>query len=486
MSATLHCCAELQISAISTLPLPRSLTAGIMAPHSHLGWLPEELLAEIARRVESSEHLDWKMRLDTERPTLRDLSLVSRQWRRISQENASNVTVVLGDFCKDTVRKFKAKARSFPRGDDLKLCCGQRGFAHRVALAILQEYPGLRSLRLRFHSLLPQDRLWAFPKALAGLRLLECLQARGIWNLVFLPEETGQWTSLQYLDLQGCANLRKLPPDACFMWKNLRHLVLNGCTGLRKLPKSVGEWAMLESIDLSFLEDLVSLPDSIGNWQKLRVCNLKKCIRLEELPQTVQAWVELRHMLMRGCRSFEGFSCAVRKWTKLETLDVGKCVMLVDLPVDVANWIQISSVSFRKSYRLRELSSCVKGWVGLRVLDLSFSNHFLRGLPEEVASWFLLEELNLSDCWGLESLPTGVESWSGLRKVSFVRCEQLKGLPEAVRGWHGLKEIDLSSCSSLESLPDGVYNWIQIETVTLDYCENLVGLSKDRRMGEPP
>ena len=101
-------------------------------------------------------------------------------------------------------------------------------------------------------------------------------------NLTSLPENLGEFKMLQTLQLLDCVGLLSLPEQLgdC---SSLHTLLLTGCFKLLSLPERLGECGALQTLGLDRCKGLLSLPDLSGLAEQLQICG-------ERLVDHLQPW----------------------------------------------------------------------------------------------------------------------------------------------------------------------------------------------------
>jgi len=108
-------------------------------------------------------------------------------------------------------------------------------------------------------------------------------------------------TELQYLNLSGvsCIGLQVLVNLTKLWYLNLhggrdRTLAVANLECVSSLPN-------LEFLNLSFIDNLRTIPESIGNLRKLNTLDLSYCMNLQTLPASVSAIDSLKFLHVTGC-----------------------------------------------------------------------------------------------------------------------------------------------------------------------------------------
>ena len=99
--------------------------------------------------------------------------------------------------------------------------------------------------------------------------------------------------TLTTLRLEGCKQVKALPPGAFGKLRRLRSLALPNWQGLTSLPESLGLLGAQETLNLRSCKKLTSLPESVGKLVALKTLDLCWCEKLASLPASVGKLVAL-------------------------------------------------------------------------------------------------------------------------------------------------------------------------------------------------
>ncbi|KAI3437397.1 uncharacterized protein J3R85_005378, partial [Psidium guajava] len=123
--------------------------------------------------------------------------------------------------------------------------------------------------------------------------------------------------NLEELDIDYCNDLVTLPDGICEI-KPLRKLSITNCHNLSALPEQIGQFASLEVIRLNSCTNLLQLPDSIRSLQNLRFLDIPDCLNLSALPDQIGQAINLERINMRGCRRLSGLPRSIVKLRSLK------------------------------------------------------------------------------------------------------------------------------------------------------------------------
>jgi hypothetical protein len=223
----------------------------------------------------------------------------------------------------------------------------------------------------------------------------------------YLPEQLGDLKYLVWLDLSYCENLETLP-DTIRKLHVLKHLNLGRCKSLKYLPSGV--------VGLTSLEDLCTTHSSKLIWAKQTASGMARAQLLSDIFPTVAASLE--------------DICGFTLLTKLEI--------------------------FGKIDGGMELSHNISALTNLEILELGLGN--VKTLPAGMAySLNQLQELSLYEMKRLKYLPksfTSCNAFPALIEIKMIRCESLVEYPEVDEGaLPNLRVLEFYMCYSLGSLP---------------------------------
>ena len=163
-------------------------------------------------------------------------------------------------------------------------------------------------------------------------------------NLIKVDESFGHLDKLETWNLRGCSKLEILPSG--LMLRSLKYFNLSFCERLEKLPAICAP--NLESLDISFCENLIEVHESVGNLDKLETWDLNGCSKLEILPSRLQLR-SLKYFNLFFCERLEKFPaiCA----PNLVSLNISYCKNLIEVH---------ESVGDLHNLVVWDLQSCIK------------------------------------------------------------------------------------------------------------------------------
>ncbi|XP_077221998.1 disease resistance protein At4g27190-like [Tasmannia lanceolata] len=314
-----------------------------------------------------------------------------------------------------------------------------------LSLFLQQNYV-LRTIPSSFFELMPQ------------LRVLDLSHT----NIESLPMSLSSLVNLRALILISCRDLIEVPPLGHL--KQLQFLNLRACKGIRELPQGIGELVNLESLDLSYLSRVTTIPCTT-------ICSLSS---LEELSMigTPIKWAK------------EGGLEDVKEGTGYSLAELATLTHLYSLDITVTDIDCLSQDSFHR----RQLSS-------LRKFNLQFGKNDMYLIPPHGdkklcvngCEYFppcckIIQEyadgISISACKGLKR---GISEIAGhsltLRNLVIANCPQVDCIIDNGDVGHNIEWMRLSGLSNLKKLimGHGSLSLRQLKTLSIDSCEQLSG-----------
>ncbi|XP_052483120.1 putative disease resistance protein RGA4 [Gossypium raimondii] len=158
----------------------------------------------------------------------------------------------------------------------------------------LSNFKYLRALELR------KSPLMALPNSIGTLKHLRDLDLVGCSSIRELPRSFDKLRSLQSLNLGG-TSLKQLP-DSVQRLIELRHLVITiKATHLKEIR--AGCWTSLQYLELRSCMELKCLPEGMQYLKSLRTLVLGGCDKLVSLPRSLKLLTKLEHLYINFCAS---------------------------------------------------------------------------------------------------------------------------------------------------------------------------------------
>ncbi|XP_049934872.1 disease resistance protein RPV1-like isoform X2 [Nymphaea colorata] len=246
----------------------------------------------------------------------------------------------------------------------------------------------------------------------AGLVLLSM---KGCKELMELPNELCQLTSLGKLILSHCSKLCSLPnqlgdpmsltnlavggtlltklPNSLGKLSIFENLLLDDCYQLKELPSSIGHLSKLKILDIGYCTSLATLPSSVGD-----ATNLKKLVldatALEELPDTIGLLRKLEILSLGGCKMLKILPSSMGKMRKLHHLDITES-QIRELPEDFGCMSKLSVLHIGQNATLGSLPTSFSQLRSLAVLHVDLHNVSVEKIPENFGNLSSLQSLTL-------------------------------------------------------------------------------------------
>ncbi|XP_077222933.1 disease resistance protein At4g27190-like [Tasmannia lanceolata] len=314
-----------------------------------------------------------------------------------------------------------------------------------LSLFLQQNYV-LRTIPSGFFELMPQ------------LRVLDLSHT----NIESLPMSLSSFVNLRALILISCRDLIEVPPLGHL--KQLQFPNLRACVGIRELPQGIGELVNLESLDLSYLFRVTTIPYTT-------ICSLSS---LEELSmvRTPIKWTK------------EGGLDDVNEGTGYNLAELAMLTHLYSLDITVENIDCLSQDSFHR----RQLSS-------LRKFNFQFGTSARVLIPphcdkkvcfygcEYISPCCKIiqeyaESIGICECNGLKR---GISEIAGhsltIRNLAINNCFQVDCIIDNGDVGHNIEWMHLSGLPNLKKLimGHGSLSLRQLKTLLIDSCEQLSG-----------
>ncbi|PTQ31875.1 hypothetical protein MARPO_0105s0002 [Marchantia polymorpha] len=230
----------------------------------------------------------------------------------------------------------------------------------------------LTTLKISNLSILP-GRSYPFPLQLSCLKSLRHLQVNFI--LVSSLPDISNLTALQTLDLSWCTDLLSLPLGVESL-PELRRLDLKSCWSLKHLP-ALDELPNLECLDISRCRLIKQLPKSFGRpdgFPSLTELDMHDCeeVSMDESPVLRSgAMPALRMLMMHGWHQMKKLPPTLNSLIKLQYINLSRCSQLkLDETFDWSVFTDLEELDLRKNESLIELPPSLASLPKLRILHL--------------------------------------------------------------------------------------------------------------------
>ncbi|XP_050242984.1 TMV resistance protein N-like isoform X6 [Quercus robur] len=182
---------------------------------------------------------------------------------------------------------------------------------------------------------------------------LERLNINGCENLIEVHEAIGSLDKLKRWNLKKCKKLQILPSS--FRLKSLEYINLDGCVSLEKLP-DLGA-PNLENLNMDNCENLIEVHEAIGSLDKLKSWSLRKCKKLQILPSSFRL-KSLEYIDLGGCVSLEKLPDLGAP--NLENLSMGNCENLIEVHEAIGSLDKLESWFLNNCKKLQILPSTLR------------------------------------------------------------------------------------------------------------------------------
>ncbi|KAL7137587.1 hypothetical protein ABFS83_10G103000 [Erythranthe nasuta] len=137
--------------------------------------------------------------------------------------------------------------------------------------------------------------------SLTHLRIEECDTPR------CLPEGwLRNLTSLEELEILRCRELVELPEEGIKNLHNLKTVILYDLPKMVCVPKALNHLpSSLQSLHLSKLLELSSLPEWLGDMTSLQSLDIYECPKVASLPASIQGMTKLQYLQVQKCPEME-------------------------------------------------------------------------------------------------------------------------------------------------------------------------------------
>ena len=248
-------------------------------------------------------------------------------------------------------------------------------------------------------------------------------------------------THLQSLYLTQFSKL----PDSIGKIKNLKELRLKHCH-ISLLPESIGKLTSLESLDISGITGLQSIPEPIGNLKKLKrlfLSPINERMKIQELPTSISQLRELQYFYLSG--------------TNIKKLPDGfeNLQNMLELYLLSRSLIEIPPLMNFKNLRIFEcqakVDSIPESFSELDELEeIKLYNNTVREIPN-IAKFQKLRRLEIFKT-SIDYLPPGITQLHALKTIS-VPQNPIRSLPEDFSNLSTSLEILDVSKTNLTKLP---------------------------------
>ncbi|KAK8516564.1 hypothetical protein V6N12_038802 [Hibiscus sabdariffa] len=296
------------------------------------------------------------------------------------------------------------------------------------------------------------------------LTALTRLKIENISNLSALPEGFTCLVSLEVLEVEDCGGLKSLwQQGAGFEELScLKRLAVMKCPQLLKLIDEDEELpSSLEYIDIEDCSNLEKLPNGIQKLRALKDLSIKWCPKLSSFPSGSFPSM-LKNLVILGCTSLQSLpeglvhngSSSSSTRCHLENLEILACPSLRLVPTgelpaalkhleiwdcNCLEFIPESLLQNNRSLEFIRIGNCKK----------------LKTLPRCLSTFEYLTELHVNQCSSLEYFPASGLPIHNLRTMLISKCDNLKSLPNQMHDLTSLQYLTVFGCPCIETFPEG-------------------------------
>ena len=272
----------------------------------------------------------------------------------------------------------------------------------------------------------------AVPSTIQHLEIIRC-------GIDELPSGLQFCTTLQYLKIEHCSNLKSIP-ESLYTCVSLQKIVVRHCRKVSSLPGVSSVIRHLEIIGCGIDE----LPNGLQFCTSLQYFKIEHCPNLKSIPDLGEVFHSLIILKLSNCPDVR--PKLSRREGRLKTLVIGGFIEEYNVfPILRYPSIRYSHASLKKLILLGRPT--------------------LNSLPNEIQLFTALEELQIQNCNGMEALPDWLSCLSSLQKLLLYHCIKLVYLP--ILHLTNLKLLHIDYCRNFEKIcaeGSGV-EWFQIAHV---------------------
>uniref|UniRef100_F6HVC0 Disease resistance RPP13-like protein 1 n=1 Tax=Vitis vinifera TaxID=29760 RepID=F6HVC0_VITVI len=265
---------------------------------------------------------------------------------------------------------------------------------------------------------------WLRLEKLGGLKRLRVCGCDGLVSL----EEPALPCSLDYLEIEGCENLEKLPNELQSL-RSATELVIRKCPKLMNILEK-GWPPMLRKLEVYNCEGIKALP---GDWMMMRMdgdntnssCVLER-VQIMRCPSLLffpkgELPTSLKQLIIEDCENVKSLPEGIMRNCNLEQLNIEGCSSLTSFPSG-------------------ELPSTLKHLVIWNCGNLEL-------LPDHMPN---LTYLNIKGCKGLKH--HHLQNLTSLEYLKIRGCPSLESFPEGGLGFApNLRDVDITDCENLKT-----------------------------------
>lgn len=245
------------------------------------------------------------------------------------------------------------------------------------------------------------------------------------------------------------------------------------------LPPEIGNFTMLEKLDLSENSLRGSIPEEIGRLSKLTILNITGNKFEGEIPLSIKNLEKLEELDTQNNR-LKVFPVEICQLTNLKVLHLENNE-ISSLPGEIT---KMSSLEYLYLNRNR-LTTLPKGLDKLpQLIYLHADNNLITELPEELGKLVRLVSLNLSNNLITGAIPAGISKMKSLKYLYLSNNQFNSDLPAGMEQLVSLESIEAHDCGLTGNLPElGAFArltklWMSGNRLTGQLTEELSRLSQ--------
>ncbi|XP_062113644.1 disease resistance-like protein DSC1 [Humulus lupulus] len=193
--------------------------------------------------------------------------------------------------------------------------------------------------------------IYEVPSSIEYLTNLEVLLLSDCERLESLPTTLSKLLSLEYLNMDGCSNLSRLP-EILGPMEDLMFLFLNN-TAIKTLPSTIENLVNLETLDLRRCRELELIPTSIYQLENLKLLNVSGCMKLNKLPPMSVGLQSLSRLNLSDCSLLE-IPDQLGALASLESLDLSGSI-IDRVPTSINKLLKLKHLDISNCKNLRAL-----------------------------------------------------------------------------------------------------------------------------------
>nr|POF21133.1 disease resistance protein tao1 [Quercus suber] len=242
-------------------------------------------------------------------------------------------------------------------------------------------------------------------------------------------------TSLQYLKIEECPNLKSIP-ESLHTCVSLQNFVVKDCPELRSLLDVPSVIQHLEIIRCG-IDELTSGLQSCASLQYLKI---EECPNLKSIPESLHTCVTLQKFEVENCpelRSLPGVPSVIQQ------LEIIRCG-IDELPSGLQSCASLQYLKIESCWNLKSILESLHTCVSLQKFVVGNCPE-LRSLPGVPS---VIQQLEIIRC-GIDELPSELQFCTSLQYLKIEGCRNLKSIPDLGEVFHSLINLKSGNCPGL-------------------------------------